>query len=65
VARVCGGDAVSFDEVGDSRQQDGQKKNDDGQSALRVFHTGLAEGLHTVADGFDTCQRGASACEDF
>src|SRR6266702_3425479 len=58
-------DAVNFDEIGNSRQQDSQKKNDDRQRALRVFDSGLAEGLHAVADGFDSRQRGAATCENF
>src|SRR6266705_1155554 len=63
--RVCCCDAVNFDEIGNSRQQDSQKKNDDRQRALRVFHSRLAEGLHPVADGFDSRQRGAATCENF
>src|SRR5260370_41539451 len=53
--------AVNFDEIGNSREQNSQKKNDDRQRALRVFDSGLAEGLHAIADCFDSRQRGAAA----
>ena len=52
LARIGGGDAVSLHQIGNSRQQHRQQKDNHGEGALRVFHGRLAERLHAVAHSF-------------
>src|SRR3989441_340906 len=64
LARIGCSDAVSLHEIGNSRQQHGQEKNNHGESALSVFHGGLAEGLYAVADSLHAGQCRATAGEN-
>src|SRR5580704_2886558 len=50
LSRVGGRDAIDFHEIGNSRQQNRQEKNDDRQGALRVFHSRLAKRFDAIAD---------------
>src|SRR5690242_7227536 len=65
MARVGGGNAIGFDEIRNPCKQNRQKKNDDGQRALRVFHARFAERFDAIADGFDAGKRRAAAGENF
>ena len=64
-ARIGGGDAVNLHEIGNSRQQHREEKNNHGEAALGVFHGRLAKGLHAVADSFDAGQCRTTAGKDF
>src|SRR5713101_2650695 len=64
LARIRRSDAVNLHEIRNSRQQHRQNENNHGESALSVFHGGLAEGLHAVAHGLNTGQRRATAGEN-
>ena len=65
LSRVGSGNAINFGQIGDSRQQHRQQKDNHGESALRVFYGGLAKSLHAVADGLHAGQGCATAGKDF
>ncbi len=54
---------VGFDEIGDSGKHDRERTDDKGQRAAGVFHIGIAERAHAVADRFDAGERGTTAGE--
>jgi hypothetical protein len=63
LARIGGCDSIHLYEIRDSSEQHGQKKNDCGETALRVLDGRLAEGLYSVADSFYSGQSRAAASE--
>src|SRR5271157_1599250 len=65
LAGIGGDDAVGLHEIGNSRQEHRQDKNNHGEGTLSVLHGGLAEGLDAVADGLDAGQCRATTGEDF
>ena len=63
LAGIRGGNAVDFREIGDAREENGEKENNGGESSLGIFDSGFAKGSNTVADGFDAGQGRAAAGE--
>ena len=64
-AGIGRGDAINVYQIGDSRQQHGQQKNNYGKSPLRVLDGGLAKSLDAVADSLDASECCATAGKDF
>src|SRR5271166_4337807 len=64
LAWVRRSNSIHFHEIGDPRQQNSQEKDDHRQRTLSVFDRGLAESLHSIADGFHSSQCRATAGED-
>ena len=64
LTRIGCGNSVSLYQIGNSRQQHRQEKNNHGESALGIFDCRLPESLHAVADSFHAGQGRATAGEN-